>query len=80
MTARARQVVSQTDHYGGAPGNQECDTPCDLARTKYSESPWWGAGTMGHSIAQVFAQAGIHVDLVDLDETALGARPSVGGG
>jgi 3-hydroxybutyryl-CoA dehydrogenase len=30
-----------------------------------------GAGAMGHSIAQVFAQAGIGVDLVDLDEGAL---------
>lgn len=26
-----------------------------------------GAGIMGHSIAQVFAQAGVEVDLVDLD-------------
>lgn len=34
-----------------------------------------GAGTMGHSIAQVFAQAGIDVDLVDLDETALARAP-----
>lgn len=30
-----------------------------------------GAGVMGHSIAQVFAQAGIDVDLVDVDEGAL---------
>jgi 3-hydroxybutyryl-CoA dehydrogenase len=30
-----------------------------------------GAGVMGHSIAQVFAQAGIEVDLVDLNEDAL---------
>ncbi len=30
-----------------------------------------GAGVMGHSIAQVFAQAGIEVDLVDLNERAL---------
>ena len=30
-----------------------------------------GAGTMGHSIAQVFAQAGITVHLVDLDEKLL---------
>ena len=30
-----------------------------------------GAGVMGHSIAQVFAQAGIEVALVDLDEKAL---------
>jgi 3-hydroxybutyryl-CoA dehydrogenase len=30
-----------------------------------------GAGAMGHAIAQVFAQAGIGVDLVDLDEGAL---------
>jgi 3-hydroxybutyryl-CoA dehydrogenase len=30
-----------------------------------------GAGVMGHSIAQVFAQAGIEVDLVDLNENAL---------
>ena len=30
-----------------------------------------GAGVMGHAIAQVFAQAGIAVDLVDLDEGAL---------
>jgi 3-hydroxyacyl-CoA dehydrogenase len=27
-----------------------------------------GAGVMGHSIAQVFAQAGIEVNLVDLQE------------
>lgn len=30
-----------------------------------------GAGVMGHSIAQVFAQAGIEVGLVDLDEKVL---------
>ncbi len=30
-----------------------------------------GAGVMGHSIAQVFAQAGIEAHLVDLDEKAL---------
>ncbi|MBW1706868.1 MAG: 3-hydroxyacyl-CoA dehydrogenase family protein, partial [Deltaproteobacteria bacterium] len=30
-----------------------------------------GAGVMGHSIAHVFAQAGIEVNLVDLDEAAL---------
>jgi 3-hydroxybutyryl-CoA dehydrogenase len=30
-----------------------------------------GAGVMGHSIAQVFSQAGIHVNLVDLDEGKL---------
>jgi 3-hydroxybutyryl-CoA dehydrogenase len=30
-----------------------------------------GAGVMGHAIAQVFAQAGIDVDLVDLDKGAL---------
>ena len=30
-----------------------------------------GAGVMGHSIAQVFAQAGIEVDLADLNEQAL---------
>ena len=30
-----------------------------------------GAGVMGHSIAQVFAQAGIYVNLVDLDEGKL---------
>ncbi|OGP92725.1 MAG: hypothetical protein A2Z19_02105 [Deltaproteobacteria bacterium RBG_16_54_18] len=30
-----------------------------------------GAGAMGHSIAQVFAQAGIDVELVDLDEGKL---------
>ena len=30
-----------------------------------------GAGVMGHSIAQVFAQAGIEVDLVDLTEKPL---------
>ena len=36
-----------------------------------------GAGTMGHAIAQVFAQAGIHVDLVDLDETALARAPGL---
>ncbi len=30
-----------------------------------------GAGVMGHSIAQVFAQAGIGVNLVDLEETRL---------
>ena len=30
-----------------------------------------GAGVMGHSIAQVFAQAGIKVDLVDLDDKIL---------
>lgn len=30
-----------------------------------------GAGVMGHAIAQVFAQVGIDVDLVDLDERAL---------
>ncbi len=30
-----------------------------------------GAGVMGHSIAQVFAQAGITVNLVDLDQGAL---------
>ena len=31
-----------------------------------------GAGTMGHSIAMVFAQGGYEVDLVDLSETLLG--------
>lgn len=31
-----------------------------------------GAGVMGHSIAQVFAQAGIEVNLVDLDGEMLG--------
>lgn len=31
-----------------------------------------GAGTMGHSIAMVFAQGGYHVDLVDLNEGLLG--------
>ena len=36
-----------------------------------------GAGTMGHSIAQVFAQAGIDVDLVDLDTTALERAPQL---
>lgn len=36
-----------------------------------------GAGTMGHSIAQVFAQAGIDVDLVDLDTAALDRVPSL---
>ena len=36
-----------------------------------------GAGTMGHSIAQVFAQAGIDVDLVDLDTTALDLAPQL---
>jgi 3-hydroxyacyl-CoA dehydrogenase len=30
-----------------------------------------GAGVMGHSIAQVFAQAGIEVELVDIEEKAL---------
>jgi 3-hydroxybutyryl-CoA dehydrogenase len=30
-----------------------------------------GAGTMGHSIAMVFAQAGYEVDLVDIEENAL---------
>ncbi|MFX1273897.1 MAG: 3-hydroxyacyl-CoA dehydrogenase family protein [Promethearchaeota archaeon] len=30
-----------------------------------------GAGTMGHSIAQLYAQAGFEVDLVDLNEDAL---------
>jgi 3-hydroxybutyryl-CoA dehydrogenase len=30
-----------------------------------------GAGVMGHGIAQVFAQSGLHVDLVDLDESLL---------
>ena len=30
-----------------------------------------GAGVMGHSIAQVFAQAGLSVNLVDLDKKAL---------
>ncbi len=30
-----------------------------------------GAGVMGHSIAHVFAQVGIEVNLVDLDETVL---------
>lgn len=32
-----------------------------------------GAGVMGHAIAQVFAQAGMEVRLVDLDEEALGS-------
>ncbi len=32
---------------------------------------------MGHSIAQVFAQAGIDVDLVDLDEAALARAPGL---
>lgn len=32
---------------------------------------------MGHSIAQVFAQAGIDVDLVDLDEEALARAPQL---
>jgi 3-hydroxybutyryl-CoA dehydrogenase len=31
-----------------------------------------GAGIMGHSIAQVFAQAGVEVDLMDLDDKILG--------
>ena len=30
-----------------------------------------GAGVMGHSIAQVYAQAGIEVDLVDLNQELL---------
>ena len=30
-----------------------------------------GAGTMGHSIAQVYAQNGFKVSLIDLNETAL---------
>jgi len=30
-----------------------------------------GAGTMGHSIAQVYAQSGIEVDLVDLNQEML---------
>ena len=30
-----------------------------------------GAGTMGHSIAQVYAQAGFEVDLVDTDKKKL---------
>ncbi|MEW6376588.1 MAG: 3-hydroxyacyl-CoA dehydrogenase NAD-binding domain-containing protein [Thermodesulfobacteriota bacterium] len=30
-----------------------------------------GAGTMGHSIAMVFAQGGYEVDLVDIKEEAL---------
>jgi 3-hydroxybutyryl-CoA dehydrogenase len=30
-----------------------------------------GAGTMGHSIAQVFAQAGLHVELVDISQEKL---------
>ena len=30
-----------------------------------------GAGTMGHSIAQLYAQAGFEVDLVDINEKAL---------
>jgi 3-hydroxyacyl-CoA dehydrogenase len=30
-----------------------------------------GAGVMGHSIAQVFAQAGVEVDLLDLDDKIL---------
>jgi 3-hydroxybutyryl-CoA dehydrogenase len=30
-----------------------------------------GAGTMGHSIAQVYAQAGFEVDLVDIDQKKL---------
>ena len=30
-----------------------------------------GAGTMGHSIAQVYAQSGIEVDLVDLNQNML---------
>jgi 3-hydroxyacyl-CoA dehydrogenase len=30
-----------------------------------------GAGTMGHSIAMVFAQGGYEVDLVDIKEGAL---------
>jgi 3-hydroxyacyl-CoA dehydrogenase len=30
-----------------------------------------GAGTMGHSIAQVFAQAGLEVGLVDVSEERL---------
>ena len=36
-----------------------------------------GAGVMGHSIAQVFAQAGIEVNLVDLDERTLGHAMSL---
>lgn len=34
-----------------------------------------GAGVMGHAIAQVFAQAGLAVHLVDLDEEVLGTAP-----
>lgn len=30
-----------------------------------------GAGTMGHAIGQVFAQAGVEVNLVDTHETML---------
>ncbi len=30
-----------------------------------------GAGTMGHYIAQVYAQSGIEVDLVDLNQDVL---------
>jgi 3-hydroxybutyryl-CoA dehydrogenase len=36
-----------------------------------------GAGTMGHSIAMVFAQGGYEVDLVDLSETLLGKAVSL---
>ena len=36
-----------------------------------------GAGTMGHSIAMVFAQGGYEVDLVDLTEAILGKALSL---
>ena len=36
-----------------------------------------GSGTMGHSIAQVFAQGGIDVDIVDLDQSALDRMPAL---
>jgi 3-hydroxybutyryl-CoA dehydrogenase len=42
-----------------------------LSHTDISKAAVIGAGVMGHSIAQVFAQNGIETSMVDLDQTKL---------
>jgi 3-hydroxybutyryl-CoA dehydrogenase len=43
----------------------------DMSRENVNKVVVVGAGTMGHSIAQVFARAGIEVNLVDADQKIL---------
>lgn len=50
-------------------------TPARPAPEEVRTAAVVGAGVMGHAIAQVFAQAGLDVYLVDLDESALAGAP-----